>query len=105
MSSAAFRHGPFEMLSPKVFVLVFEGDEEVAAINRVLVKDVLGAGACAALCGVATTAEPFALPAVPAAVRPIMEILPPQLVSLALAVLRGRQPGKFERITKVTRTE
>jgi glutamine---fructose-6-phosphate transaminase (isomerizing) len=102
MSSAAFRHGPFEMLSPEVFVLVFDGDPATAALNRALVEDIRDAGGRACLAGTDSGPEPFRLPEVPAPVRPIVEMLPVQMMSLALAALAGREPGKFERITKVT---
>lgn len=104
MGCAALRHGPFEMLGPDVFVLVFEGDPEVSAMNRGLVNDVLATGAGAALCG--TCGEgPFRLPDTPEALRPIVELLPPQMMTLAMAGLKGRRPGEFERIEKVTRVE
>lgn len=105
MSSAAFRHGPFEMLGPDCFVLVMEGDAEVAAKNRQLVDDVVATGARGALCGPQNSQGPFALPHAPGRIRPILELLPPQMMSVAFAYLRGREPGKFERITKVTTVE
>jgi glucosamine--fructose-6-phosphate aminotransferase (isomerizing) len=105
MSSAAFRHGPFEMLGPDCFVLVMEGDAEVAAKNRQLVDDVVATGARGALCGLQDSDGPFALPSAPSRIRPILELLPPQMMSLAFAYLKGREPGKFERITKVTTVE
>jgi hypothetical protein len=37
--------------------------------------------------------------------RPLLEMLPPQMVSLALAAARGRTPGEFTRLTKITTTE
>src|SRR5258708_2855610 len=40
MSSAAFRHGPFEMLSKETFVLVFSGDSRTRDLNRRLLEDV-----------------------------------------------------------------
>lgn len=104
LSSAALRHGPFEMLGPDSFVVVFEGAENVRELNRGLVRDVRETGARAVLCGVSGEGA-FALPAVPDGVRPILELLPPQLMSLALAYLGGREPGRFERITKVTTVE
>jgi glucosamine--fructose-6-phosphate aminotransferase (isomerizing) len=104
MGCAAFRHGPFEMLGPNVFVLVFEGDENARELNRGMARDVQAAGARAALCG-PNGEGPFALPPAPARVLPILELLPPQMISLALAGLRGREPGKFERLTKVTTIE
>ena len=105
MSSAAFRHGPFEMLSPEVFVLVFAGDPATAPLNQALVEDIRGAGGRACLAGTDSGPEPFRLPEVPSPVRPIVEMLPVQMMSLALAALAGREPGKFERITKVTTVE
>jgi glucosamine--fructose-6-phosphate aminotransferase (isomerizing) len=39
---------------------------------------------------------------VAAAVRPLIEILPVQMISLAMAALHGREAGRFERATKVT---
>jgi glucosamine--fructose-6-phosphate aminotransferase (isomerizing) len=37
--------------------------------------------------------------------RPILEMLPVQMITIALAALAGREAGKFERATKVTTTE
>jgi glucosamine--fructose-6-phosphate aminotransferase (isomerizing) len=105
MSSAALRHGPFEMLGPDSFVLVFEGDESVRPLHDKLVRDVLATGARAALCGPAADDGPFALPRSDAGLRPILELLPTQMMSLALGYLQGREPGRFERITKVTTEE
>jgi glucosamine--fructose-6-phosphate aminotransferase (isomerizing) len=105
MSSAALRHGPFEMLGPDSFVLVFEGGDNMRERNRGLVNDVLGTGAKASLCGVGTPDGPFALPFIDEAVRPIIELLPAQMMSLALGYLQGREPGKFERIAKITTVE
>jgi glucosamine--fructose-6-phosphate aminotransferase (isomerizing) len=105
MSSAALRHGPFEMLGPDCFVVVFEGDRSVQHLNESLVRDILNTGARAALCGFGATDSPFALPAAHDAMKPILELLPAQMMSLALGYLQGREPGKFERITKVTTVE
>jgi glutamine---fructose-6-phosphate transaminase (isomerizing) len=96
MSSAAFRHGPFEMLSPEVFVMVLEGAPAVRELNATLLRDVLEAGGRGAI---------YELPEVSEALMPIVEILPSQIASVSMASLRGREPGKFEKITKVTATE
>jgi glucosamine--fructose-6-phosphate aminotransferase (isomerizing) len=105
MSSAALRHGPFEMLGPDSFVMVFEGGDNVRHLNEKLVRDVRETGARAALCGTGVTRGPFALPNADDAVLPILELLPAQMMSLALSYLQGREPGRFERITKVTTEE
>jgi len=41
MSCATFRRGPFEMLSPETFVLVFAGHESTRALNAGLVRDII----------------------------------------------------------------
>jgi glucosamine--fructose-6-phosphate aminotransferase (isomerizing) len=105
MSAAAFRHGPFEMLGPGLYALVFEGGTETAPLNRALVGDIRIAGARAALAGEDAETGLFRLPRVPASLRPIVEVLPVQMMTLALAAMSGREAGKFERASKVTATE
>jgi glutamine---fructose-6-phosphate transaminase (isomerizing) len=105
MSSAAFRHGPFEMLSQEVFVAVFAGDEKTRQLNDALVADVRKAGARAEVIGERSAFESFRLGEYDPAIRPILEILPVQMITIALAALAGREAGKFERATKITRTE
>ena len=104
LSAAAFRHGPFEMLSAAVFVLVLEGDEISAPFSRKLVSDVRAAGARAAL--VSTDGDgALRLPASTERLRPLVEMLPVEMLTLALAALKNREPGRFERATKVTIVE
>ena len=105
MSSPAFRHGPMEFLSADIFVMIFDGDAEVSALNRTLLRDIRREGGRAALVGSDETESAFKLPPSAARLRPLMEMLPPQMVSLALAAARGRTPGEFTRLTKVTTTE
>jgi glucosamine--fructose-6-phosphate aminotransferase (isomerizing) len=105
MSAAAFRHGPYEMLGPHIFVMVFEGDAASAALNRRLVEDIHSAGGKSVLAGENASDEVFRLPRVPSAVRPVAETLLVQMMSLALAVMNGHQAGRFERAAKVTTVE
>ncbi|HJT00376.1 MAG TPA: SIS domain-containing protein [Terriglobales bacterium] len=105
MSSAAFRHGPFELVGPQVFALVYAGDSQVESLNRSLVSDIRRAAGRAFLCGANTDLEPLRLPEVSPALRPILEILPTQMISLALAALTGIEAGKFRKATKVTERE
>jgi len=105
MSSAAFRHGPFEMLDEKTFVLVFAGDEKTRDLNARLVEHVRQQGARAEMVGEETSVRAFRLPKHSTAARPILEILPVQMITLALAALAGREAGKFERAAKITTTE
>jgi glucosamine--fructose-6-phosphate aminotransferase (isomerizing) len=102
MSAPAFRHGPLEMVGPGLFALVFAGDSATVGLNRALVRDIVAAGGHAVLVGEEALPGVFRLPRVPARLRPVVEMLPVQMISLALAALAGREPGRFERATKVT---
>lgn len=104
MSSAALRHGPFEMLKEGIFVGVFAGEAKTRDLNEGLVKDISGTSASAVL--FADDAKGVCrLPKVPMALRTVVEVLPVQMMTLALAALVGREAGKFERATKVTAVE
>jgi len=105
MSSAAFRHGPFEMLSGEVFVGVFSGDEKTRELNHGLLDDIRQAGGRGELIGETSTFESFRLSEHDAAIRPILEILPVQMITIGLAAVAGREAGKFERASKITTTE
>ncbi|HZR30682.1 MAG TPA: SIS domain-containing protein [Terriglobales bacterium] len=105
MSSAAMRHGPFEILSPEVFVLVYEGDSKTTDLNRALISDVRKIGARAVLCGPHSDQPAAKLPESGNGARPVLEMLPAQMISLALAAIKGIEAGKFQRIAKVTATE
>jgi glucosamine--fructose-6-phosphate aminotransferase (isomerizing) len=107
MSSAAFRHGPFEMIGPETFVLVFAGCGETVRLNHKLHSDVVAAGGRTVLVAPGFSGQPgvFALPACPDPALLIMEILPVQMMTLALADLRNLQAGSFSLATKVTTIE
>jgi len=105
MSSAAFRHGPFEMLSEESFVLVFTGDERTRDLNQRLLEDIREQQGRAELVAEDATVAPCALPAVSTSIQSIVEILPVQMITLALAAQAEREPGRFELASKVTTTE
>jgi glucosamine--fructose-6-phosphate aminotransferase (isomerizing) len=105
MSSAAFRHGPLEMVGPETFVLVYTGSPETADLNRQLVDDICRAGGESEVVETVDCISPFALPPAPPATLPLLEILPAQMLTLALANLTGHEPGKFSHATKVTIVE
>jgi len=104
LSAAAFRHGPFEMLSDSVFVLVLEGDARSTPFSRTLVDDIRKAGARSALVSPAAEGV-FRIPDRAERLRPLMEMLPVEMLTLALAAIKGREPGRFEHATKVTEVE
>jgi glucosamine--fructose-6-phosphate aminotransferase (isomerizing) len=105
MSSAAFRHGPFEMLNPAVFVGVFRGDALTAPLHERLGADIVKAGGRAELISETSGDGPFRLPPHPERLRPMLEMLPVEMISLALAARDGREAGKFERGSKITTVE
>jgi glucosamine--fructose-6-phosphate aminotransferase (isomerizing) len=105
MSCAAFRHGPFEVLQRDVLVVVLTGIAQTAALNRRLVEDVRRAGGRAECIDDRDTIAPLLLPSTSYPLRPIMEILPIEMMTLALGMIAGREPGKFELATKVTSSE
>jgi glutamine---fructose-6-phosphate transaminase (isomerizing) len=105
MSSAAFRHGPFEMLSQETFVIVFSGDKKTRDLNSRLVADIQQGGGKAELAGENSGLKCFQLKEYESNIRSIVEILPIQMITLALAFLGGREPGRFELATKVTTKE
>jgi len=105
MSSAAFRHGPFESISPQTYVMVMEGDSRTAGLNSRLAEDIRAAGGRAGLVSASAANEECRIPGSDESIRPILEILPVQMLSLALAALRGREAGRFTLGSKVTTTE
>jgi glucosamine--fructose-6-phosphate aminotransferase (isomerizing) len=105
LSSAAFRHGPLEIAGDDSYVLVFEGDPGTSALNASLRNCVIAQGGRSGLAGVHSATAMLRLPATPASVRPILEILPVQMMTLALAAIAGRRPGIFERASKITSVE
>jgi glucosamine--fructose-6-phosphate aminotransferase (isomerizing) len=105
MSSAAFRHGPIEMLSPQVFALIYLGSPPTARLNAQLVQDIRSAGGDAEGVRHGRSGSTFELPSRDPAILPLLEILPAQMFSLALAELQGIQPGQFRLANKITTIE
>jgi glutamine---fructose-6-phosphate transaminase (isomerizing) len=105
MSSAAFRHGPLEMLGEETFVLVFAGDKKTRTLNERLLQDIRRQDGRAELIGRDASLDPCRIEEHGPAIRPILEILPVQMITLALAARAGREPGRFELAAKVTTTE
>ncbi|HEY9075730.1 MAG TPA: SIS domain-containing protein [Anaerolineaceae bacterium] len=105
MSSAAFRHGPEEMTGSELFVVVFEGTGAGVALNRKLAEEVKALGGRSALVRRGDAIDPFCLPDVPDPALPMLETLPFQMMTLALAEMNGVRPGEFRHGGKVTATE
>ncbi len=105
MSSAAFRHGPMEMLESDMRSVVFSGEPRTRELNRQLIRDLLARGGRCDEIGVDAPLSSLRLPDSVPAIWPILEILPVQMMTLALAALTGREAGLFQHATKVTAVE
>ncbi len=105
MSSAAFRHGPLEMLSQETFVIVLAGEERTRALNTQLLEDIRRKGGRAALLGKDAELAALRIPAAPESVLPILEILPLQMMTLAVAAQTGAEAGRFTLASKITVVE
>jgi glutamine---fructose-6-phosphate transaminase (isomerizing) len=105
MHSAAFRHGPLELISPSTFAIVYQGSGDASALNAKMVQDIRNAGGNSEMVKMGEGSPPFNLPTSPASTLPILEILTAQMVSLALAQNSGFEAGRFVHASKVTTTE
>lgn len=107
MSAAQFRHGPLEMADERLTVLVFAGSEAARPLNERLARELQDYGAV--VVWLDWTPHPalptVLLPSACPATAPIAEMVPLQLLSLALARQTGVEAGVFRHIGKVTRTE
>lgn len=105
MSSAALRHGPLEMLQDDMLTVVFSGAERTRVLNQQLAADLRAKGGSCLEIGSESTLPALRLPPCDPILRPLVEILPVQMMSLALAALAGREAGRFEHTRKITETE
>jgi fructoselysine-6-P-deglycase FrlB-like protein len=93
------------MASPRLAVLTFEGPAATAPLNQNLARELAAAGARGGLVGPSAHCDALRLPEVDPIALPLLEILPAQMASIALAARAGSEPGKFTRATKITTTE
>ena len=105
LSSAAFRHGPFEMLGPTSFILVFAGAPKTRELNQRLLDDIREQQGRAEIVDEGDGSNALGLPKVTPSILPVLEILPVEMMTLALAAIAGREPGRFRLASKITTTE
>jgi glucosamine--fructose-6-phosphate aminotransferase (isomerizing) len=107
MSAGQFRHGPLELAGQRLTAIIWEGPLSTASLNRALAEELVTAGSRAVWIG--GPAPHGALP-LPSPVgygigARLSEILPVQLVTVALAQRLGIEPGDFVHSSKVTLSE
>lgn len=107
LNAADFRHGPLELVSSRLTVIIFEGAEHTARLNRDLALDVTRYGGH--VLWIAHELDPalptLLLPAVSDLARSLVEILPMQMLSIVLAQRKGIEPGIFRYVGKITLQE
>jgi glucosamine--fructose-6-phosphate aminotransferase (isomerizing) len=104
MSPAEFRHGPLELADQDFDAIVFSGDPQTVELNRTLARDIIELGGSVSWLGPdpGPGAE-IAVPDCTGSARPLGEILPMQLLSIAMGETNGVDPGVFRNMQGVTR--
>ena len=108
MQAGEFRHGPMELASDNLTVLLFSGPSQTQELNSRLQKDLDGTGTHAIW---VTTPDGIQLESqihMPHAMGigfPLAEIIPIQMLTIHMALENDVEPGKFFRSGKVTLSE
>jgi glucosamine--fructose-6-phosphate aminotransferase (isomerizing) len=107
MHAADFRHGPLELVAPGFAALIFAGSSQTSGLNRALAREILSYGGKAIwLDSVPDPDLPtLLLPEASELTRPVVEILPMQLLTLVMANRKGIEAGAFRRVSKITDRE
>ncbi len=105
MSGAAFRHGPLEMVNGETFAVVFAGARATRGLQAKLADDIREAGGKTGWIAEDASLGAWKLPETLPGLRPMFEILPVQMMTLALAAEAGIEAGRFARIPKITMVE
>jgi glucosamine--fructose-6-phosphate aminotransferase (isomerizing) len=107
MHAADFRHGPLEVVQPGFVALLFAGSAQTSALNRDLARDILSYGG--KVIWIDSVVDPelpaFLLPNASELTRPLVEILPMQMLTLVMAKRKGLEAGRFRHVSKVTDRE
>ena len=88
-------------------MIIFEGAERTAGLNRDLALDITRYGGHVLWIApeLDLTLPTLLLPAVSDLARPLVEILPLQMLSLVMAQRKGIEPGIFRYVGKITLQE
>jgi glucosamine--fructose-6-phosphate aminotransferase (isomerizing) len=107
MHAADFRHGPLELVSQGFAALIFAGAGHTSALNRELAREIISYGGKAIWLDSAPDPEiPTVLfPGTTDRVRPLVEMLPMQMLTLAMANRKRLEAGAFRHVSKITDRE
>lgn len=110
MSGGQFRHGPMEAVSSATAAIIFGGEGRTKELNLKLARDIATFGGKVVIISDGNAQrednilEVRLLP-IDEFYSPLAEIVPIQLLAWEMAKRRGWEPGKFEKISKVTLEE
>jgi glutamine---fructose-6-phosphate transaminase (isomerizing) len=113
LQTAQFRHGPLELAGPGLAAMIIATEPETLDLDLGLAEELEAAG-CAVLVVTARGREAGGIPdgalgvnvgELDGRLAPAASIVPAQLLAWCLAARRGRQPGTYERASKVTTVE
>ena len=96
LSTAQFRHGPVEVTGAGTRAIIFPSPGPPGELDLALAPDMERMGARVRLCDGQGVGDPFA---------PVVEIIPVQAASCALALAQGLDPGDFRYASQVTASE
>jgi glucosamine--fructose-6-phosphate aminotransferase (isomerizing) len=112
LSAGQFRHGPIEATGPHLLTVVFAPHGRTTQLLVKLAQDSAAFGSPTWLVTdtsihVASMEKLFVsqLPQVREELSPLLSILAPELLGVAIAERKGLEPGRFQKISKVTSFE
>jgi glucosamine--fructose-6-phosphate aminotransferase (isomerizing) len=86
-------------------ILVFTGTGDAVPLNERLIRDITAMGGRVISVSPTAQSEPFRLPDVQEEFLPLVEILPVQLLTLAIGKAKDMKAGEFRHMGKVTTIE
>jgi glucosamine--fructose-6-phosphate aminotransferase (isomerizing) len=105
MAASEFRHGPVELVDEHFLAVIAAGERRTLDLNVRIAGDIVAWGGRVAWIGDdGPSASTLTTPALAGEARPIAELLPLQMMSVAAARGQGIEPGVFKNARRVTRT-
>ena len=103
MNAGEFRHGPIELASSEMTLVILEGDPATSNLNTTLADDVTRYGGHILWIGnhPPESIASIQIPNVPKIALPLAEIIPLQLLAYVLAARQQLEPGNFRHIGKI----
>jgi glutamine---fructose-6-phosphate transaminase (isomerizing) len=112
MEIGEFRQGPVEVVDDRFGAVIFVPDGAAGDLTRPFVRSVragggsvLAVGASKSLRDLGEKTVTFAVPGVPDPLRPVLEVVPAQVLAYKLAEAQGYEPGTVRYLSKVITSE